>query len=59
MELRYTTTEKKSDTATFACPLIVSIPKGEYKVVQFVENGKPVRKIEVGKKPAEEDRNAY
>ena len=28
VELRYTTTEKKSDSATFACPLIVSIPKG-------------------------------
>ncbi len=49
-ELRYTTTATKSDTATFACPLIVSIPKGEYKVIQFVENGKPVQKIEMGKK---------
>jgi acylphosphatase len=50
-ELCYTTTEKKSDTATFACPLIVSIPTGEYKAVQFVENGKAVKKLEVGKKP--------
>ena len=47
VELRYTTTSKKSDTATFACPLIVSIPKGEYKAVQFVENGKAVKKVEV------------
>jgi len=51
VELRYTTTSQKSDTATFACPLIVSIPKGEYKAVQFVEGGKRVKKVEVGKKP--------
>jgi hypothetical protein len=42
VELRYTTTSKKSDTATFACPLIVSIPKGKYKTVEFVENKKRV-----------------
>ena len=51
VELRYTTTEKKSDTATFACPLIVSIPKGEYKAIQFVESKKPVKKLEIEKKP--------
>ncbi len=39
-ELHYTVTSKKSDTATFACPLIVSIPKGDYQAVKFVENGK-------------------
>ncbi len=50
VELCCTTTEKKSDTATFACPLIVSIPKGEYTAVQFVENGKVVKKLDVGKK---------
>jgi hypothetical protein len=49
VELKYTTTEKKSDTATFACPLIVSIPKGKYTAVQFVENGKPIKKVEMGK----------
>ena len=38
-ELHYTVTSKKSDTATFACPLIVSIPKGNYQAVKFVENG--------------------
>ncbi len=47
VELKYTTTEKKSDSTTFACPLIVSIPKGEYKAIQFVENGKPVKKVEM------------
>jgi len=50
VELRYTTTEKKSDTATFACPLIVSIPKGKYTAIQFVENGKEVKKMELPEK---------
>jgi len=51
VELKYTTTSQKSDTATFACPLIVSIPKGQYTAIQFVENGKPVKKVEIEKKP--------
>ncbi|MGO9110825.1 MAG: family 16 glycoside hydrolase, partial [Thermoguttaceae bacterium] len=45
--LRYTTAEKKSDTASYACPLIVSIPKGKYTAIQFVENGKEVKKVEM------------
>ena len=49
VELRYTTTEKKSDTATFACPLIVSIPKGKFTAIQFVENGKSAQKVEMPK----------
>jgi acylphosphatase len=51
VDLRYTTTVKQGDSATFACPLIVSIPKGEYKAVQFVESGKVAKKVEVGKQP--------
>lgn len=47
VELRYTTAEKKSDTATFACPLIVSIPKGAYTAVQFIEDGIPVKRMAV------------
>jgi hypothetical protein len=50
VELKYTTTSQKSDTATFACPLIVSIPKGDYKTVQFVESGKVMKRVAVGKK---------
>ena len=56
VELRYTTSEKRSDTATFASPLIVSVPKGEYKAVQFVENGKSVKKIVLA--AAEPDKQA-
>lgn len=49
VELKYSTTSRKSDTATFACPLIVSIPRGQYAAVQFIEDGKPVKKLEAGK----------
>jgi hypothetical protein len=45
VELGYSTTSKKSDTATFASPLIVSIPRGKYQAVQFVEDKNPVRKV--------------
>jgi hypothetical protein len=49
VELQYTATSKKSDTASYTCPLIVSIPKGKYHAIQFVENKKPVKKIELAK----------
>jgi ribosomal protein L7/L12 len=49
VEVHYTATSKKSDSATFACPLIVSIPKGKYRTVQFVENGKTVKKLQIEK----------
>jgi len=45
--LRYTATPKPSDSAQFACPLIVSIEKGPYAAVRFVENDKPVKKVEI------------
>ena len=45
--LRYSTTSKKSDSATFACPLIVSIPKIKHTAVQFIENNNPVKRIEI------------
>ena len=48
VELRYTATENKTE-ATFTCPLIVSIPKGKYTAIQFVENGKEVKTMEMGK----------
>jgi len=45
VELRYTTTSKKSNSAAFACPLIVSIPRDRYSAIQFVEDGKAVKKV--------------
>jgi hypothetical protein len=47
VQLRYATLEKKSDTAKFASPLIVSIPKGKYAAIRFVENGKEVKTVEM------------
>jgi hypothetical protein len=55
VELRYTTTEKKSDSANFACPMIVSIPKGKYMAVRFVENGSAVRTVAIAKEPARQN----
>jgi hypothetical protein len=42
--LRYSATSRKGESASFACPLIVSIPKIEHAEVQFIENGNPVKK---------------
>ena len=44
--LRYSTIAKKSDTAEFASPLILSIPKSKYAAVEFIENGKAMKRIE-------------
>ncbi len=46
--VRYSTTSTPSETASFACPLIVSLDKGNYAVVQFMENDKAVKKVELG-----------
>ena len=47
VRLRYKATSKKTPETTFACPLIVSIPKGRYKVVQFVENDEKVKSVDL------------
>jgi len=47
VQLRYMATAKKSESASFACPLIVSIPKGDYTAVRFVENKRPVKIIQI------------
>ena len=46
LELCYTTTSKENESAFFASPLIVSIPKEEYSAVWFVENNKVVKEIQ-------------
>lgn len=43
--VRYTATSKKSEDAQYACPLILSIAKGQYKGFDFVENDKPHKKL--------------
>jgi hypothetical protein len=50
VKLHYTTTAQKSDSATFACPLILSIPSGKYVAVHFIENRKPVRVVKLGER---------
>lgn len=45
-----TATVSKSDSATFACPLNVSLPKNAYKVVQFLDAEKLIKTVEIGKK---------
>jgi hypothetical protein len=47
VQLRYTATAKASASATFACPLMVSIPRAKYAAVQFCENGKTVKTVEL------------
>jgi hypothetical protein len=53
--LRYTVAGRPQEGVEYACPLIVSIPKGEYAAVRFVENDKPVGKVDLAPaaKPAE------
>lgn len=50
VEFRYTTTVSANDSASYACPLIVSIPKDSYKSIQFIENGKVVKTIALPEK---------
>ena len=47
VQLHYQTTSKKSDSATFACPLILSIPKGKRQAVEFYENDKLVKRLAI------------
>jgi hypothetical protein len=43
--VRYTTKSKPDDNAEFACPLIVSLDKGDFTSVRFVENGKEIKRV--------------
>jgi inhibitor of cysteine peptidase len=43
LEVRYEAKVEPPGSATFAVPLIVSAPKGEYASIAFVENGKEVK----------------
>lgn len=48
--LNYTTTITPHDTAEFACPLIVSIPTGNYTSVRFIADEKLLKTVDL--KPA-------
>jgi hypothetical protein len=43
LEVRYEAKVDLPGSATFAVPLIVSVPKGDYAAVKFIENGKEVK----------------
>jgi hypothetical protein len=40
--VRYATVSTPSESATFACPLILSVPRDGYARVRFIENGEAV-----------------
>lgn len=45
LTVRYTSTSEKGNSAEFACPLIVGIPKDtSYDVVRFEEDGEVIRR---------------
>ena len=51
--VRYTIKSEPSASAEFACPLILSLGKGDYTAVRFIENGKTVKEIGIkGPPPA-------
>ena len=45
LAVRYTETATQQDSAEYACPLIVSIDKANYRAIRFEENGKVVKEI--------------
>ena len=45
LTFRYTATSEKTDTADYASPVIISVPKGNYTAVLFEENATPVANI--------------
>jgi len=49
VHLHYKTTAKKNESASFACPLIISIPRGEYQAIEFHENNKFVKRLAIKK----------
>lgn len=50
VQLKYTVTSEATPETTYACPLIVSVPKGDYKAVAFIEDGKQVKQVKLGGK---------
>lgn len=51
VKVSYAVTSKETPETESACPLIISIHKGEYKAIVFVENGKEVKTVETAAAP--------
>jgi len=49
VQLRYAVASKATPDTIFACPLIVSVPNDNCKTAVFLENGKPVNKVKLGR----------
>lgn len=47
LEIRYTAKSSPQASGAFASPLIVGVPKKDYKSVTFVENQKPVKTLKL------------
>lgn len=45
IEVHYSAKEMKQPSATFASPLIISIPRKSYKTISFVEDGKLIKVV--------------
>lgn len=45
LSLRYTTKSSPAGSAEFSCPLIVSLPKGDYQAVRFIEDSKEIKTL--------------
>jgi len=56
VQLRYAIASKATPETTFACPLIVSIPRGEYQAVVFIEDGKQVKSLKIDGRQRGKDR---
>ena len=47
LTLGYVAHPKQSGSATFATPLIVSVPRGDYISIRFSENGTPIKTVDL------------
>lgn len=47
--VQYKATSKDGGTAKYASPLIISVEKGKYSKVEFIENGKKAGSAKIGK----------
>ncbi len=47
IQLRYKASSRATPDTTFACPLIVSVPRDKYRAANFWENGKNVKTVKL------------
>jgi hypothetical protein len=52
LEIRYRAHSTPSDSTEYACPLILSVARGDYDAVRFVENGREIRIVRIQRRPS-------